>query len=686
MQSPSKTRLWIVLGIVSLGLLTAVTAHAARTIPVYIDTDPQGAVVYVDSEQSAPIGTTPLKRVRIARGNHTLIFKKDGYELGKLQVNIRRWKQRISFSLKARAKISVSPGNTGAQGASLKVDGKVVGQLPTQVEVQSGRHLIQVERKGYKPFSQWADLKGGQVMTLPVMLEEQAKPVGSVLVAGDIPGAPIYIDGDPQGVTPSVVDNLAEGAHILEIRPPDAEVFRQEIQVIAGKRITVNPKLQTKASKGGSLRIVANVSGAMIRVDGQDVGQAPANLDDLQPGEHIIEASASGYAPLQETVEVEAGKQKVLSLTLERGAAERSIVVNTDAEGAIVFVDGDKKGPPPVVVNNAEDGVHAILVRAPGYDAFKTTCEIGGSGANPCRIDAKLEPTGAPVRISGNVSGAEVLVDGEPRGTLPWEGKIAVGQHQLEVRAPGYASYAQTIDLEESQQARELSVNLIREATAEEQQAERDAVQDRRMRRSAVTHSAATLPVEMAAIDASIGWPYLGEVRVGVGIFSFLDAGFAIRSFGRLTDFEGRVKASYWITPMISVGGQARFGGGVGPSKQGRKVNSFFLNLEALGSLHLSELGAFTLWVAADMFTDRYDFTSSDDDILVNGGDVGRQNEIRMRLGGAMEFALTRHWNVWALVEGIVVDGDDRRIYGDLFGSGIDDFEVYMRLGGTYKF
>jgi hypothetical protein len=83
-----------------------------------------------------------------------------------------------------------------------------------------------------------------------------------------------------------------------------------------------------------------------------------------------------------------------------------------------------------------------------------------------------------------------------------------------------------------------------------------------------------------------------------------------------------------------------------------------------------------------DFHSDRWDFDGRNSRVTVTGS---RQNVVRARLGGSLEFVVTRRWNVWLEVEGIVA-GDRRRILGDVFGGGRGDSMVYGQLGATFKF
>src|SRR5690606_30813975 len=155
-----------------------------------------------------------------------------------------------------------------------------------------------------------------------------------------------------------------EGEHLVEIVPQreDAEAFRQTVRVIAGDRITLNPSLVRVPVKG-SLRVFTNVRGALITVDGEAVGESPVTVEDLAPGEHLVEATADGYEEASGVVTVEAGRQSMIQLRLTAvQLAMGKIVVNSDVAGARVFVDNEDRGEAPVVITDAEAGTHAIRV------------------------------------------------------------------------------------------------------------------------------------------------------------------------------------------------------------------------------------------------------------------------------------------------------------------------------------
>lgn len=700
-------------------------AEAQRPVPVNIDSTPMGAQVFLDVPSGAPICTTPCRNVRVAGGSHTLIFRIDRHADAQVQVSIRRRRETFRGTLNPLSTISISGASESVVGAAIRIDGVPVGNVPYSANVSPGRHMVQVGREGYVTFSQWVDLGPAQGLQLPVTLEREAPQTGSVLVAADVSGAEVRVDGDPQlrGTTPAFIENLSPGTHAIEVRAPSLPPKTETVVIQTGQRAVLNVTLRPAAPTGGTLRILANAPGARISVDGELLGEAPATKNNIAPGEHIVEAVAEGYERLMQTVTTEAGAQRVVSLEMRaQSAAPGRIVVNCNVAGAHVTIDGEDKGEAPIVVENAPGGGHAIVVAAQGYEDYRTTCEIR-AGQN-CQIDARLHPVGTPVLVTANVEGAELIIDGRTLGPTPYEGNLPVGQHQIEVRREGHTSFIAQIDLTASADRRAITATL-RNTADERREQDRVAAAQRRMleRRTAMITAAGPLPPELFVIGLSAGWPYLAEMRLGVGLTDFLEAGFTIRSmFGRATEFEGRVEFSSRFAPQAAAGVAARLGGGIGPTYDGictgttrpcpdtaptipYGINTFSFSLEGLFSLYFGTGASVTLWAALDYYSDQYGWKERDSDAALEiepGGDLPERNSAtRFRLGGAMEFVLSRNWNFFSQVDGILADsngtedadtdpttsirrGKGRRMFGNwIFRA---DPELYLRLGFTYKF
>ena len=323
------------------------------------------------------------------------------------------------------------------------------------------------------------------------------------------------------------------------------------------------------------------------------------------------------------------------------------------------------------------------MIKAPGYREVRRTCRV--TDADSCQIDVMMNKIGVPVRVESNVSDAELLVDGTIKGNVPWEGDLSVGVHRIEVRAEGHKSYDEEVDFQESGQVRLLQATLAPEGPKERAKTYKELEQEAR---AAVSHSGATLPKNVTTLDLSVGWVHLVDFALTTSVVEFLDAGVAVRTFGRLTEFEVNTKAGWRPIDVFSVGGLLQVGGGIGPARNAggsrHPTNDFYIKLDAIASLHFSGAGAFSIWFAMDFTSDRWDFLGNDKDTL-SPASGNRQNLVRGRLGGSIDLVLSRRWNLFFVVEGIVA-GKKRRILGDVFGLNKDDTKFYARGGFTYKF
>lgn len=659
-------------------LLTPPAAGAQRRATLSITSTPLGATVYLDSEQSSPLGITPIRRVRVAEGTHNFIFVLQGHQTATVPMEVTRRTRSVSGTLQAVATIEVSPGNDGAQGARIRIDGVEVGNVPYRATLAPGRHLVQVGRAGFVTFSQWVEVAGGQVATLPVMLEQERPRTGSMLVGADVSGAEVFIDGNAAGTTPTVVDNLTPGPHRVEVRHAQG-TWSDVVTVIEGQRVTASARVLPETPPGGTVRILASVDGAHVFLDGEDIGTSPATRDNVTPGQHIVEARAPGYENAEQTMTVTAGQQTVVRLTLTASARVGRIRVTSPVPGASVFLDGAERGHVPLDIDDAPEGTHAVVVRAQGYRDHEETCQLQTGGT--CEVVARLTAL-ALVHVTSNAPHASLFVDDVEVGPLPFSGGLEVGTHRLRVEAPEHHPSERSVRLEASTEAQPIEIQLERSSLTEEQLAA--------LRAGSVTHAAHTLQQGQSAFDLSVGYPYQLELRGTVGILGFLAAGVDLRMLERggfdnvLFELGVRANAGYRFARYLSAGGEVE----VHASTSFGALSG--LGMSALGnvSLHFGDRGAFSIRGGLDFFSDSWD---GQDGISESARfDTGDQSAARFRIGLAFDLVLSPQLNFFFLFDGIAA-GDERLILRDsLFGivsEAVDaDPRIYMRAGITLKF
>jgi hypothetical protein len=131
------------------------------------------------------------------------------------------------------------------KGARLYVDNQEVGPLPLPVQpITPGEHTIIVRRPGYTEFSQRVTVEAGRLTELTATMEPVA---GVVAVTADVPGAAVYIDGEPAGTAPLSGMPLKPGSHDIEVRRQGFATESKRIAVRAGKDYTVDFHLRASS-------------------------------------------------------------------------------------------------------------------------------------------------------------------------------------------------------------------------------------------------------------------------------------------------------------------------------------------------------------------------------------------------------------------------------------------------------
>ncbi|RLB65616.1 MAG: hypothetical protein DRI90_01535 [Deltaproteobacteria bacterium] len=129
------------------------------------------------------------------------------------------------------------------------------------------------------------------------------------------------------------------------------------------------------------------------------------------------------------------------------------IWVSANVEGAVVLIDGNKRGKlPRKEPVRALSGQRVVRVVLAGYDTFEATVDV--EPGERVTVDAKLRPLTEVGRLRvEDESGlaARVFVDGVEVGTAPWEGLLRPGAHRVWLRKDDLGSRLLTVTILEGQ-------------------------------------------------------------------------------------------------------------------------------------------------------------------------------------------------------------------------------------------
>jgi len=186
-------------------------------------------------------------------------------------------------------------------------------------------------------------------------------------------------------------------------------------------------------------------------------------------GRYTLDAEKAGYRRLEAPVELERGA--VLRYAL-RPLPGRLAVETPGLGGAQVEVDGALRGTTPLAAFEVEPGERALCVRAPGYEAHRTTVVVEGRGTLQSLavtlVPLPTPPPGPPppprpgiLLLSSDPAGARVSLDGGAQGATPLELRLEAGRpHSLRLGKPGHADAELSLTLRAGER-REVSVRLV---------------------------------------------------------------------------------------------------------------------------------------------------------------------------------------------------------------------------------
>jgi hypothetical protein len=209
--------------------------------------------------------------------------------------------------------------NSNPNGAEAYVDGNFVGYTPVAYGTRSGSHNVEVRLGGYDTYRTSVNVPGGQTANVNAGLVQTARN-GMVNFTSNPSGAEVYVNGQYVGVTPTGSFSYAQGNYTVQFRLGGYTETSLSFSVSPNSNQTVRADL---APISGSLRIRANVGGALVFLNGQQAGTIPSGsgeltLSNLPSGTHELVVIAPGFRTFVGDFTVRGGQTTDLSVVQSR--------------------------------------------------------------------------------------------------------------------------------------------------------------------------------------------------------------------------------------------------------------------------------------------------------------------------------------------------------------------------------
>jgi hypothetical protein len=244
------------------------SASAPVVIPgqLAIESTPEGAQVQIDGA-SDPSWVTPFALTSLQPGQHTITVSKPGYSTDTRTVNVtsgNRATEKIHLvQLMATLVVKSDP-----PGASVYVDGRDMSvKTPAQVSVDKGQHLVLVRLSGYLDETMSSQFSLGQTYNFAPTLRQ----LGNV----------------------------------------------ENIKTVGGKMSRLFGGGKGAQANQGTVSIRTQPKGAQIAINQHMLDKTTPVDIVLDPGNYVIDITASGYAPVRKIVTATKGGKVAIDEALQ---------------------------------------------------------------------------------------------------------------------------------------------------------------------------------------------------------------------------------------------------------------------------------------------------------------------------------------------------------------------------------
>jgi hypothetical protein len=227
---------------------------------------------------------------------------------------------------------------------------------------------------------------------------------------------------------------------------------------------------EAQAARIAEVTIEATVDGAVIDVDGIEVGRTPlAKPLRVTSGARIVGVTATGFAPQRKEVTIAGGEKQTVRFDLVAMTGRfATIAVKTHLPGAELFIDDQHAGTTPLPASiSLAPGAHAVELRRPGYVTARSNVSLGDGAAAEVTLEPTedaLSPDAGSLSLDVSETQALVTIDGRPRGVYAAPIRLVRGPHHLLVVRGDFEPVARDVVIEDG---KTLSVRVALEPTSE---------------------------------------------------------------------------------------------------------------------------------------------------------------------------------------------------------------------------
>lgn len=204
-----------------------------RVARIRIETEPPGALVYVDRRDLGAFGSTPLV-LAVSPGRHALWLALPGHRTARVEVRadrgraseVRQTLAPVRGTLSVRSEVEGPVLVTTERGETV-----LEGMTPLDAPVPPGLYVVEVTPPGHRPSRDVVRVEADASTELALRPEALPEPSGTLTITSNVQSAVVSIDGEAVGFTPTVLPSVVAGPRQIAVRSAGRLPYEAVVEV-----------------------------------------------------------------------------------------------------------------------------------------------------------------------------------------------------------------------------------------------------------------------------------------------------------------------------------------------------------------------------------------------------------------------------------------------------------------------
>jgi hypothetical protein len=232
---------------------------------VVIDSKPQGATIYLNDKRKGPFARTPWQGSLDPKAVRLLLESK-GFKPEQRNISPRSDKLiDVYIALSEEHYLGWIEVISNVPGADVFIDRRdigAIGRTPYTGHLKPGKHVVYLERRGYKPAQLQLDIVPGTATQHTIPMERADN--GWISVVGNTSrGARLVID-DKRACDAPCEAVVTAGPHAVEVEMDGMETYESKLKIDRASEALINVQFSPRPGRGravAELIVAAGIAG-----------------------------------------------------------------------------------------------------------------------------------------------------------------------------------------------------------------------------------------------------------------------------------------------------------------------------------------------------------------------------------------------------------------------------------------